>query len=88
MPRERYGLARLALSTVIASEAKQSMLAAVRLDGLLRGACHRARIRATRWPAMTAVYDVAAPAKISAETGRKFAKSQPRPGAASSKARV
>src|SRR5258708_27447152 len=24
-------------------------------DGLLRGACHRARIRATRWLAMTAV---------------------------------
>ena len=25
-----------------------------RRDGLLRGACHRARIRATRWLAMTA----------------------------------
>jgi hypothetical protein len=25
-----------------------------RLRGLLRGACHRARIRATRWLAMTA----------------------------------
>jgi hypothetical protein len=24
-------------------------------DGLLRGACHRARIRATRWPAMTLI---------------------------------
>src|ERR1700694_886930 len=35
--------------TVIASEAKQSM-AAQRKSGLLRrGACHRARIRATRW---------------------------------------
>jgi hypothetical protein len=26
-----------------------------RQDGLLRGACHRARVRATRWLAMTAV---------------------------------
>src|SRR6266480_6309573 len=26
-----------------------------RIEGLLRGACHRARIRATRWLAMTAV---------------------------------
>jgi len=32
---------------------KQSSLFAVRLSGLLRGACHRARIRATRWLAMT-----------------------------------
>ena len=41
--------------TVIASEAKQS-IAAQRKNGLLRrGACHRARIRATRWLlAMTA----------------------------------
>jgi hypothetical protein len=31
---------------------KQSALPA-RGDGLLRGACHRARIRATRWLAMT-----------------------------------
>ena len=29
--------------------------ATVRKNGLLRGACHRARIRATRWLAMTAV---------------------------------
>jgi hypothetical protein len=28
------------------------------LDGLLRGACHRARIRATRWLAMTVVVAV------------------------------
>src|SRR5882757_7621232 len=39
---------------VIASEAKQSMARHTRRDGLLRGACHRARIRATRWLAMTA----------------------------------
>src|SRR5882757_2623124 len=32
---------------------KQSILA-LWPDGLLRGACHRARIRATRWLAMTA----------------------------------
>jgi len=43
--------------TVIASEAKQSILS-LRLYGLLRGACHRARIRATRWLAMTAIADV------------------------------
>jgi hypothetical protein len=41
-------------SDVIASAAKQSMLS-LRLYGLLRGACHRARIRATRWLAMTAL---------------------------------
>jgi hypothetical protein len=34
------------------SEAIHSFFA--RQDGLLRGACHRARIRATRWLAMTA----------------------------------
>ena len=45
--REREGV-----FAVIASEAKQSILASLR-DGLLRGACHRARIRATRWLAMT-----------------------------------
>ena len=33
---------------VIASAAKQSTLS-LRRNGLLRGACHRARIRATRW---------------------------------------
>jgi hypothetical protein len=30
-------------------------LATQRKNGLLRGACHRARIRATRWLAMTAL---------------------------------
>src|SRR5258705_8900735 len=40
-PRECGGV-----SSVIASAAKQSM-AAKRKNGLLRGACHRARIRAT-----------------------------------------
>jgi hypothetical protein len=49
------GIAKLRLA-VIASEAKQSILA-LRLYGLLRrGACHRARIHATRWLlAMTAL---------------------------------
>src|SRR4051794_33290539 len=37
---------------VIASEAKQSIVRR-RKSGLLRGACHRARICATRWLAMT-----------------------------------
>ena len=45
----RLGAVRL---DVIASAAKQSILS-LRLDGLLRGAWHRARIRATRWLAMT-----------------------------------
>src|SRR5664279_5345392 len=38
---------------VIASEAKQSILFCRCENGLLRGACHRARVRATRWLAMT-----------------------------------
>src|SRR4029079_19797632 len=43
--------------SVIARSAatKQSTLS-LRIDGLLRGACHRARIRATRWLAMTLLY--------------------------------
>jgi hypothetical protein len=43
------------MSAVIArSEAtKQSILSCLLFYGLLRGACHRARIRATRWLAMT-----------------------------------
>src|SRR6266704_6065071 len=43
--------------TVIArSEAtKQSILPLRGENGLLRGACHRARIRATRWLAMTLI---------------------------------
>src|SRR6267378_174726 len=40
---------------VIASEAKQS-IKPQRKNGLLRGACHRARIRATRWLAMTVYF--------------------------------
>src|SRR6202043_1251206 len=32
---------------------KQSILSLLVDNGLLRGACHRARIRATRWLAMT-----------------------------------
>src|SRR4029078_12021002 len=35
---------------------KQSILSFRSLHGLLRGACHRARIRATRWLAMTLKY--------------------------------
>jgi acyl carrier protein len=39
--------------SVIASEAKQSSLFAWTILDCFRGACHRARIRATRWLAMT-----------------------------------
>jgi hypothetical protein len=39
---------------VFASASEAIHLTAQRKDGLLRGACHRARIRATRWLAMTA----------------------------------
>src|SRR4029079_8774595 len=35
---------------------KQSILFFLSMHGLLRGACHRARIRATRWLAMTLKY--------------------------------
>ena len=51
----RIGGVSSTLSPVIArSEAtKQSILSFPSMDGLLRGACHRARIRATRWLAMT-----------------------------------
>jgi hypothetical protein len=46
------------LSAVIArSEATKQSILLLRRDGLLRGACHRARIRATRWLAMTANYN-------------------------------
>ena len=41
---------------VIASGAKQSIFdVAMPSHGLLRGACHRARMRATRWLAMTSM---------------------------------
>jgi hypothetical protein len=33
----------------------------LRRHGLLRGACHRARIRATRWLAMTVLSEIAKP---------------------------
>jgi hypothetical protein len=39
-------------------------------DGLLRGACHRARIRATRWLAMTVSPGVSAFVVIVRESGR------------------
>jgi hypothetical protein len=39
--------------SIVASEAKQSMRQQGSKSGLFRGACHRARIRATRWLAMT-----------------------------------
>jgi len=43
------------IATVIARRkaTKQSILSLLRRNGLLRGACHRARIRATRWLATT-----------------------------------
>jgi hypothetical protein len=55
---------------VIANEAKRrsNPLFLARQDGLLRGACHRARIRATRWLAMTTKYAFA----ISLHVSREF----------------
>ena len=38
------------------SEATKQSISPLRRDGLLRGACHRARIRATRWLAMTMLH--------------------------------
>jgi hypothetical protein len=81
MPCERFVIAR-------SKATKQSMLAAVLQYGLLRGVIIGRRFAPTRRLAMTAVYDGAVPAKISAETGANLAKSHPRPGAASSSARV
>jgi hypothetical protein len=64
-PREGEAMFVATSPAVIASESrthaslrgalatKQSTLFFWRHDGLLRGACHRARIRATRWLAMT-----------------------------------
>jgi hypothetical protein len=42
------------LLVIARSDRDEAIHALVRIDGLLRGACHRARIRATRWLAMTA----------------------------------
>jgi len=42
-----------------------------RRDGLLRGACHRARIRATRWLAMTALGRTSC-LKTESEIARRF----------------
>jgi hypothetical protein len=50
-----------------ASEAKLSTLAFLLPHGLLRGACHRARIRATRWLAMTMKHNSAISPRISRE---------------------
>src|SRR5436853_4282538 len=59
-PRDRGGVCDIAPSLPAtnamrlrtgAKATKQSTVSSVR-DGLLRGACHRARIRATRWLAM------------------------------------
>ncbi len=56
-----------------------------RQDGLLRGACHRARIRATRWLAMTACLGclkiesscVAVPAKAGTHNHRRLLEQKP-----------
>src|SRR5436309_7429353 len=52
-----YRIHHWCLWFVIASASEASHRAAQGKNGLLRGACHRARIRATRWLAMTAVTD-------------------------------
>src|SRR5258706_2638179 len=66
-------IARSNLSAVAqrakAEATKQSTLTS-RQHGLLRGACHRARIRATRWPAMTASKRAKHSAVIAREGGR------------------
>src|SRR5437868_437128 len=41
------------LTIVIARARRQRNPVSCKISGLLRGACHRARIRATRWLAMT-----------------------------------
>src|SRR5258708_28201595 len=52
----RRGIADSYIPVIARSEAtKQSTLSFLLLYGLLRGACHRARIRATRWIAMTSL---------------------------------
>ena len=51
----RRGIADLRLSAIARSEVTEAIQLLLRFGeaGLLRGACHRARIRATRWLAMT-----------------------------------
>jgi hypothetical protein len=50
---DRRGLAESYLGVIARSEATKQSNLPLLLHGLLRGACHRARIRATRWLAMT-----------------------------------
>jgi hypothetical protein len=49
----RRGIADSRLAVIARSEATKQSILSLRGYGLLRGACHRARIRATRWLAMT-----------------------------------
>src|SRR5260370_38985091 len=56
---------RLAGGPMITSAPKQSPLSFLLFHGLLRGACHRARIRATRWLARTEAFNLS-PAKCRA----------------------
>jgi hypothetical protein len=44
----------VAISASLRAKRSNPLSPRMRRDGLLRGACHRARIRATRWLAMTA----------------------------------
>jgi hypothetical protein len=52
-PRGRERVSGLVV--IARSNATKQSILSWRRDGLLRGACHRARIRATRWLAMTAL---------------------------------
>jgi hypothetical protein len=61
------GYGAMIARSVIASGAKQSILPLRSKDGLLRGACHRARIRATRWLAMTSKHTFATPPRHAPE---------------------
>src|SRR4030081_1945033 len=67
----RRGIANACLDVMARSEAtKQSTLLFCGANhGLLRGACHRARIRATRWLAMTVLATELAVCKLNPDTG-------------------
>jgi len=57
--RERLRKRALATKQSIVSTEKQSIVSTEKKKaGLLRGACHRARVRATRWLAITASPDM------------------------------
>ena len=64
------------LSVIVRSEATKQSTLTLWINGLLRGACHRARIRATRWLAMTGGPFTALPAEYS-ESGPNARRDRP-----------